>query len=196
MHPFLVRLDPSNPNYESIKQIVEQKGGLMYKPDQDVVARAIMDPDVAEQIESIAGIHPQGSLRSSGPRGSGGVPPEANPTSEKAKFSLQVNQSSIREADPRGLGACPQKPIGHVRSEIVTPALQNMAHYPKLREADPGGLGACPQKLTPQARNRSVCKLTNRSGPRRSGARSQSDGIGGKGVISWLAGGMKHVVVD
>lgn len=56
MHPFLVRLDPSSPNYESIKRVVEDKGGLMYKPEQEDVARAIMDTDVAEQIESVAGI--------------------------------------------------------------------------------------------------------------------------------------------
>jgi hypothetical protein len=60
---------------------------------------------------------------------------------------------TLGEADPEGLGACPQQnsTLSHFllfqkRSKSAGSASQKVAGYPKLGEADPGGLGACPQQ--------------------------------------------------
>jgi hypothetical protein len=64
-----------------------------------------------------------------------------------------VHCPKLGEADPGGLGACPQK-ISRIsgfllfqkRSKSVSSASQKTVQCPKLGEADPGGLGACPQQ--------------------------------------------------
>jgi hypothetical protein len=59
----------------------------------------------------------------------------------------------LGEADPGGLGACPQQNstlsgflLFQKRSKSVSSAPQKVMGYPKLGEADPEGLGRVPSK--------------------------------------------------
>jgi hypothetical protein len=66
---------------------------------------------------------------------------------------MTMGYPKLGEADPGGLGACPQENstvssflLFQKRSKSVSSASQKTMGYPELGEADPGGLGACPQK--------------------------------------------------
>jgi hypothetical protein len=72
-----------------------------------------------------------------------------------------VLHPKLGEADPGGLGACPQETIDfsllqmanfllfpEKEAKSVCSASRKTVLHPKFGEADPGGLGACPQKST------------------------------------------------
>jgi hypothetical protein len=84
---------------------------------------------------------------------------------------------TLGEADPGGLGACPQQNstlrhflLFHKRSKSVSSASRKAMGDPTLGEADPGSLGACPQQnstlshfLLFQKRSKSVSSASQKS---------------------------------
>jgi hypothetical protein len=103
------------------------------------------------------------------------VPPETTSTSGHLLFPEKEAKSvvplrgrflgypTLGEADPGGLGACPQQnstsshfllysTLSHLllfqkkKQKALVLLRRRLMGYPNLGEADPGGLGACPQQ--------------------------------------------------